>query len=73
MSRARRIFSRGWLDSALSVLTLGYYPFTAEIAAGLLCGTLEMAIPGGDVSLLSPGGFLALVSPGGTIEIEDCE
>lgn len=89
MDRAIEIASRGWLGSAVSILTFGYFGDT--VAQGKACAHLSMAIPGGTLSMLTPGGELAMVlpggamsmatpggeidltTPGGTITIEDCD
>jgi len=70
MDRSRSIQSGGWLGSATSALTFGYFGLgPAPTIIGKVCmGAITMTIPGATLALATTGATLALATTGATIE-----
>lgn len=71
MNRATRILSRGWLSTAVSVETFGYY-LTSPIYNGLVCASVSLSVPGATLALTTPSATIALRVPSATIDLEAC-
>lgn len=64
MERADKIASRGWLGSAISILTFGYFDGESPVLVqGRMCVSLSMLIPGGAMAIDAPGGMMAITAP----------
>jgi hypothetical protein len=74
MDRARSIATGGWLGSALSAATFGYFGLEpAPTIIGKVClSAITMTIPGATLALSLPGATVAMTAPSALIEFEDC-
>lgn len=71
MNRAVRIATRGYLSTAVSVATFGYY-LTSPIYNGLVCASIDLTIPGATLALTTPSATIALTKPSATLDLEAC-
>jgi len=63
MNRFKRIASRGWLGNALSVLTVGYFPYRDVAIGKVYVGTILMSIPGAAFAYAVPSASASMSIP----------